>query len=127
MRYRTGASPTLNKLLMTVAVFLSLGRIGWGQSVEISPPELSRVPVTGLVDGRYWQQLVITLDQADAASDSAISVALPLGTSVLDLDLDGRIDDEVRVVYRAVGSERPGLAASSSSSSGQLVVGSRNP
>ncbi len=96
--------------------------LSWGQSVEVTPSSLARVPVAGLAEGRYWQQLVVALDAPDAASDSTVSLVVPLGTAILDLDRDGRYDDEIRVVYRPAANELPGFAASPLTSSARLVV-----
>lgn len=96
--------------------------LSWGQSVELTPSSLARVPVAGLAEGRYWQQLVVALDAPDAASDSTVSLVVPLGTAILDLDRDGHYEDEIRVVYRPAANELPGFAASPLTSSARLVV-----
>lgn len=93
-----------------------------GQTVEIFPPELSRVPISSLGSGRYWQQLRIVLDHADAASDSAVSVVLPIGISVADTDEDGRVTEEVRVVYEPMGSEIPGFVVSPATTAQRIVL-----
>ena len=98
-----------------------------GQTVEIFPPELKQVPISNLGLGRYWQQLRIVLDYADAASDSAVSVTMPIGISVADTDEDGRLADEVRVVYEPVGSESPGFAASAATTAQHIVLHSVKP
>ncbi len=92
------------------------------QSVEVQPPELQRIPVAGVGEGRYWQQLVVTLDQDDAPSDSALSIQLPTAFKVLDLNGDGRVDDEVRVVYAAAGEETPAFRVSAEVTTDEFVV-----
>ena len=42
------------------------------QTVEISPPELTRVPMPMLGSGRYWQQLLVVLSQDNAPSDTSM-------------------------------------------------------
>ena len=88
----------------------------------MQPPELRRIPVAGVGEGRYWQQLVITLDQDDAPSDSTLSVQLPAAFKVLDLNGDGRVDDEVRVVYAPAGEETPAFRIAAAYTTDQLVV-----
>ena len=48
------------------------------QTVEISPPELARIPVSevGFESGRYWQQLHVVLGQDDSPSDTAAGLEL---------------------------------------------------
>ncbi|MBI2504838.1 MAG: T9SS type A sorting domain-containing protein [Candidatus Latescibacteria bacterium] len=107
-----------------------LGCAGWvhAQSAEVQPPALRRIPVAGVGEGRYWQQLVITLDQDDAPGDSALTVHLPLTLKVLDTSGEGRVDDEVRVVYVSAGSEAPDFFVSPELTTEDLIVlGSRQP
>jgi len=98
-----------------------------GQTVEIFPPELNRVPISTLGSGRYWQQLRIVLDHADAASDSVVSVAMPAGIVVADTDGDDRVDEEVRVVYDPVESEIPGFVVSPATTPVHIVLKSSRP
>ncbi len=91
----------MGRFLLTA---LTLGTAGssLAQTAEIRPSELSRIPVAGVGQGTYWQQLVIGLDHDDAASDSTVVVELPVGgILVFDSDGDGLVSDEVRVVYAA--------------------------
>ena len=98
------------------------------QSAEVQPPELRRIPVAGVGEGRYWQQLVVTLDQDDAAGDSTLTVHLPPALKLLDTSGNGRVDDEVRVVYVSAGSEAPDFYVSPELTTDQLIVlGSREP
>ena len=50
-------------LLISLMALVSAG----AQTVEIAPSQLNLVPLTGLGDDRYWQQLVVTLEADDAA------------------------------------------------------------
>jgi hypothetical protein len=105
-----------------------LGCAGWvhAQGAEVSPPELRRIPVAGVGDGRYWQQLVVTLEQDDAPSDSTLTVHLPPALKLMDLSGDGRLEDEVRVVYAAAAGEAPDFYVSAELGADQLIVlGSR--
>jgi len=117
----------MSRGLFTVFSLLIWAGIGAAQTVEIRPDELVRIPVSGVGSGRYWQQLVITLDQDDAPSDSTVSVALPAGIVVADTDSDDSVVDEVRVMYAAVGSEEPGFLISPASTAERIVVRSSQP
>ena len=116
-----------NGLLLLAVFGLFLAEPCGGQSVEIFPPELSRVPLYGLWGNAYWQQLRIGLDHADAASDSAVSVTMPPLIAIADTDGDGQVADEVRVVYDPAGSEDPGFSVSQLATPRLLVVRSVRP
>ena len=111
------------RLLTTAAVVLALS--GWcaAQSVQVSPPELGQVPSIPAVVP-YWQQLVVTFDQPDAASDSTVIINMPTALLVYDVNGDGSIQNDVRLMYQPVGLETPGFFVSSESSSGRIVIGS---
>jgi len=95
--------------------------MGAAQSVQVVPQALRHIPTTGAI---YWQQLQVTLDHADAASDNAIIVQLPHGVLVHDADGDGAVYDEIRAVY--VGAaEAPGYSASIASTTDRVVVRSQ--
>jgi hypothetical protein len=114
-------------LCLFLGIGLTMAEKCEGQAVEIFPPELNRVPISALGSGRYWQQLRIVLDHADAASDSVVSVVMPLGISVVDTDGDGRMAEEVRVVYEPVGSEIPGIVVSPATTALRIVLHSARP
>ena len=114
-------------LLISVGIVLILTGKSQAQTVQIVPDELTRVPVSGLGSGHYWQQLVISLGQDDPASPAAVAVNMPPGIVVADTDGDGRVDDDIRVVYAAVGSENPFFSLSSDSSPERIVVSSVLP
>ena len=82
------------------------------------------MPVSGLGDDRYWQQLVITLAVADAAADEVLSIGMPSGLVLADTDGDGLVNDEVRVVYEAVATEQPGFFTNTSTNAERIVLGS---
>ncbi|MCC7264799.1 MAG: hypothetical protein IT369_19960, partial [Candidatus Latescibacteria bacterium] len=109
------------RVLLLIAVLAAFAE-AHAQSAEVQPPQLRRIPVAGVGEGRYWQQVVITLDQDDAASDSALTVHLPPALKVLDLNGDGRVMDEVRVVYAAAGAEAPAFGISAEFTTDQVVV-----
>ena len=110
------------RISTATAVVLVLAGLCAAQSVQISPSELSLLPrVSGQA---YWQQLVITFDQADAASDSAVAIELPASLSVRDVNGDGSVQDDVRLMYRAAADETPGFFASTGSTSDRIIVGS---
>ncbi len=114
----------MNKIIAAlVAGFFVLAALH-AQTVEISPVELSRVPVSGLAGDRYWQQLVITLAAADSAAVEAISIVMPTGLAVADSDADGAIDDEIRIVYEAVADEEPGFFVNALSNAERIVLSS---
>ncbi|MFT5089493.1 MAG: hypothetical protein ACI8PG_003863 [Planctomycetota bacterium] len=94
------------------------------QTIQLQPSELSRVPVTRLGQDRYWQQLVVSLAADDAASETALTIAMPAGLTVADIDEDGTYDDEIRVVYEAVGTEIPGFFASAASNAESIIISS---
>lgn len=95
------------------------------QTVVLEPEVLRRIPTADIGQGRYWQQLRITLAHDDAASPEAISVDLPEGVIVADLDGDGALFDEVRVVYAAAGSELPRFKAATVTSDSRIVIESQ--
>ena len=106
--------------LISLLVLVSAG----AQTVQITPSQLSLVPLGGLGDDRYWQQLVVTLAADDSASDEAITITMPPGLGIADMDGDGVFADEVRVVYEASGNESPGFFAALSTSPDRIVIGS---
>lgn len=109
------------RLFLSIAMlFLSAG--AHAQSAEVQPSQLRRIPVAGVGEGRYWQQLVVTLDQDDAANDSALSVHLPPALKILDLNGNGELDDEVRVVYAPAGAETPAFRVNAELTTDQLIV-----
>lgn len=109
--------------LILVLSWLPLTSAG-AQTAHIVPSELSLIPLAGLGDDRYWQQLLITLAAADAPDEAAVSINLPPGLYVADTDGDSLYADEVRVVYRAVDGERPGFYVAPSTGAQKIVVGS---
>jgi len=108
-------------LLISLTALVSAG----AQTVEITPSQLNLVPLTGLGDDRYWQQLVVTLEADDAASDEAVSIELPTGLAIADTDGDSTYADEVRVVYEPSGGEAPGFYAAPSTRIDRIVIGSQ--
>ena len=108
-------------LLISLMALVSAG----AQTVEIAPSQLNLVPLTGLGDDRYWQQLVVTLEADDAASDEAVSIELPTGLAIADTDGDSTYADEVRVVYEPSGGEAPGFYATPSTRFDRIVIGSQ--
>ena len=96
------------------------------QTVEISPAELSRVPIIGLglESGRYWQQLRVVLGQDDAPSDTTMSISLPVWMVVADTDIDGLVDDEVRIVYVPTADETPNFFVSPATTANKITIGS---
>ena len=59
------------RVLKTILFVLAFGTAASAQTVEISPPELTRLPVTGLGSGIYWQQLIVEFANDDVPSDAA--------------------------------------------------------
>ena len=114
----------MNRILTAIWIGLFSVAFSQAQTVQLLPSELSLVPATGLGQDRHWQQLVVTLSAADAASAAALTIAMPNGLVVSDTDKDGAIADEIRVVYASVAGEEPGFAASTSSSAERIVIGS---
>ena len=117
----------MTKVLKTIFLVLTTCLTANAQTIEISPPELSRVPVTGLglESGRYWQQLLVEFSQDDAPSDTTLSIGMPSWMVVADTDEDGLFDDELRIVYVPVADEAPGFFASPATVGNMLVVGSQ--
>ncbi len=117
-----------NTMIIRTVIFLLASC--WGletaraQTAQIVPSELSLVPVAGLGDDRYWQQIEVTLAADDQASDQLLTVELPEGMSLVDDDGDGAYDDEVRVVYDAVGDEQPALFVAGTTSAQRIAIGS---
>lgn len=95
------------------------------QTVTLAPELLRRIPTADIGSGRYWQQLRVTLAHDDAASPEAVTIELPEGVAIADLDADGALFDEVRVVYRATGSELPRFKAATVTSAGRIVIESQ--
>jgi len=114
----------MNRILIAILLGFFTAMAPMAQTVQLEPSELSRVPVTGLGQDRYWQQLVVLLAADDAASDEALAIAMPAGFVLADLDEDGAFDDEIRVVYAAVGAEDPGFFASAASTVERIVISS---
>ncbi|MEW6752878.1 MAG: hypothetical protein AB1505_18145 [Candidatus Latescibacterota bacterium] len=110
------------ELAAAVVAALTVGRAAG--NVEVDPPALGRVPVTGLGGGQYWQQLRITLQVAHEPSDSLVTIDLPAGTMLPDTDTDGQVTDEIRVVYARVGDEDAVCRAGPGSSATTIVVAS---
>jgi hypothetical protein len=109
--------------LVTIAVtVLALAGLSAAQSVQISPSELGQVPSSSATP--YWQQLVITFDQADIASDSTVTINMPLTLLIYDVNGDGSVQDDIRLMYQPVGAETPGFFVSSESATGRAVIGS---
>ena len=117
-------SEPLNGLRCAFLISLLALASAGGQTVQITPSQLSLVPLEGLGDDRYWQQLVVTLAADDSASDEAVSITLPAGLGIADTDGDGVFADEVRVVYEASGDERPGFFTALSTTPDRIVIGS---
>jgi hypothetical protein len=101
-------------LVMSLAVGLG------AQTVEIEPSVLSRVPV----GQRFWQQLVVQFDHADAPGEEVVALSLPTGAFIPDQDNDGRLSDEVRLVYVAAEGEEPVFFVSAVSAEGRIAIGS---
>ena len=93
-------------------------------TARISPAELVKIPSTAVTDAPYWHQLVVTLGSDVAASDAAMTVALPPAILVPDTNGDTRFSDEVRVLYDPVAEEAPSLFVSQQSTADTIVVGS---
>ena len=117
-------SEPLNGLRCAFLICLLALASAGGQTVQITPSQLSLVPLKGLGDDRYWQQLVVTLAADDPASDEAVSITLPAGLGIADTDGDGVFADEVRVVYEASGDESPGFFTALSTTLDRIVIGS---
>ena len=83
----------MNRILTAIWIGLFSVAFSQAQTVQLLPSELSLVPVTGLGQDRHWQQLVVTLSAADAASAAALTIAMPNGLVVSDTDKDGAIAD----------------------------------
>ena len=96
------------------------------QTVEISPPELARIPVSevGFESGRYWQQLHVVLGQDDSPSDTALSIGMPTWMVLADTDEDGLLDDEIRIVYAPAADETPEFFVNPTTDVNTIVVGS---
>ena len=108
-----------------IALLLLWATICQAQSVaRILPEELAMIPSRDIADDPYWQQLVVTLGGYLAAGEAAIAVDLPEGLFIPDTNGDGRVSDEVRVLYKAVAGESPGLFVSQQSTPDNIVVGS---
>ena len=120
-RSRRGAqrSPKAAILITAAVCFASWAS---AQTVEVYPSALKQVPVAGLGPGTYWQQVRIVLEQADAASDAAISIDLPPGVVIHDRDSDGAVYDEVRVVYQARAAEAPRFSASTATTPSRITL-----
>ncbi len=114
----------MNRILTAIAGGLFSAVFALAQTVQLLPSKLSNVPVTDLGQNRYWQQLVVSLAAADAASETALTIAMPAGLVVADVDKDGVFDDEIRVVYAAVADEAPGFFASAASTAERIIVSS---
>ena len=101
----------LNILFIFLTACLTMAN---AQTVEISPPELARVPVSevGFESGRYWQQLHVVLGQDDSPSDTALSIGMPPWMVLADTDEDGLLDDEIRIVYAPAADETPAFFVS---------------
>ncbi len=112
------------KVLITILVVVFAPYAG-AQTVEISPPELIRVPVPKLGSGRYWQQLVVVLGQDHTASDTVLSIGMPFGMTLADTDGDSLFADELRIVYVPVDDEVPGFFVSQNTVADLLVVGTQ--
>ena len=96
------------------------------QTVEISPPELARIPVSevGFESGRYWQQLRVVLGQDDSPSDTTLSIGMPPWMVLADTDEDGLLDDEIRIVYAPAADETPEFFVSPTTDVNTIVIGS---
>jgi len=85
------------------------------QTAVLSPPSLSNVPKGATSTNPFWQHLVITLSRNPSA-DNTITVNLPDGVSIADVDGDGQVDDEVSVDSESAAgtgySETSGTTAS---------------
>lgn len=115
------------RFLLLCFLLAGAGALG-AQTAEVLPAELRRIPATGVGEGHYWQQLAITLDQADEPGDTTVTVHLPPALNLLDTSGDGRVDDEVRVVYAGAGAETPEFFVSPElTTREQIVLGSRQP
>ena len=111
-------------IVCAFVLIVSVSAILDAQTVDIHPEELRRAPVTDIGGGRYWQQLAITFDYADAAADSTVTIVLPDGITVYDTDSDGVFADEVRLVYRSFSQESPDFFISGVSKSDTVVISS---
>ena len=110
------------RLVTITAVVLALAGLCGAQSVQVSPSELGQVPSFSAAP--YWQQLVITFDQADIASDSTVTINMPLTLLIYDVNGDGSVHDDIRLMYQPAGAETPGFFVSSESATGRVVIGS---
>ena len=111
------------RCLITLLLLVPIGLSAEQTSVEVLPSELSRIPGREL-GMPYWQQLAITLGHDDVPGDSTIVVVMPKGVVAWDGNGDGRLEDEIRVVYAAVGDETPGFFISQASNADTIVVSS---
>ena len=118
------ASPARRVFAALTVLFLVAIEAG-AQSAALEPSALSRVPLADAGDGLYWQQLRITLGQADEASSEAIRIDLPALLELHDGDGDGALFDEVRIVYRAVDAELPRFETSTKTTAKTIVLSSR--
>ena len=113
--------------LVLAALGLWLASASWAQTAEVYPAVLRQVPVQSPGASSYWQQLRLTLEQADAASDAAIAIDLPPGVTIDDRDGDGAAYDEIRVVYQPRAAESPDFSASTATTTARIVLKSQAP
>lgn len=116
--------PMANALKIIVSVLMACSSAN-AQTIAITPPELTRVPVSELGSGRYWQQLLVVFAQDDAPSDTTLSIGLPVGVTVADTDADSLFTDELRLVYVPVADETPGFFVGPNTVANTLAVGSQ--
>ena len=110
------------RLATIAAVVIALAGLCVAQSVQVSPSELVQMPPFSTVS--YWQQLVISFDQADTASDSTVIINMPPTVLIYDVNSDGSVQDDVRLMYQPAGAETPGFFVSNESAIGRVVIGS---
>ena len=112
------------RVFKTILFVMAFGTAASAQTVEISPPELTRLPVAGLGSGIYWQQLVVEFAHDDVPSDAALSIEIPSGMVLTDSDEDGLFDDEIRLVYVPAAAENPGFFVAPTTAAQRVEVGS---
>ena len=80
----------------SLALLVLLPASGIGQTVSFSPAALNRVPKGATASNPFWQHLVISLGNNPSAGNS-ITINLPSGISVADVNGNGNFEDEISI------------------------------
>ena len=117
-----------SKLLILLAIFLTVVGVGQAFGAATVTSLLSQVPKGAYVNGPggaaddnyYWQAVNIIFGGAHATNAAAITITPPTDMTVADTNGDGNFNDEIAIDYTTAGGGT--FAPSAASAANSIVI-----